>query len=465
MKPELPIFSLLFVDDEPSILTLLQKTFAGENYDLHIALDGEEALAVMAGTRIDAALIDLKMPDMDGLSLLKKIKKSHQDVQVSILTGCGGIKDAVNAIKLGAVDFLEKPFSPEGLRARIAQLHKIWHLKEENTSLKAKMQTHFHFDPLVGNCTTMLEMKELIARVGPSNFTILIQGETGTGKELVARAIHAHSPRAGYNFVPVDCAAISETVMESELFGHAKGAFTGAHISTLGLIRSADKGTLFLDEVGELSPAIQAKLLRTIQEKEVRPVGSSKNYPVDIRILAATNRKLAEEVSLGNFREDLYYRLNVLAISVPPLRDLKEDIPLLTGHFLKLFSPDPSSVTAFSGEASACMQNHDWPGNIRELENVIRRIVALKNGDTVFPEDLPPAIYPLPVARPSGTDSIPAEDSLVAYETAAIRNALTKSGNNRKLAAGILGIGEATLYRKIKKYGILINRAYPYQND
>ena len=446
-------FSLLCVDDEPPMLRLLEETFAEEDYDIHTASDANEALVLLQKTRIDAALIDFMMPRMDGLTLLKRIRKEHPVIMNIILTGQGGIKEAVEAIKLGAVDFLEKPFSPDGLRVRVAQLHEIWELKEENRHLREKIKNQFGFHDLVGNSTAILKLKELIARVGPTDSTILIQGQTGTGKELVARAIHFHSPRNKKNFVPVDCAAISETVMESELFGHVKGAFTGAHTSTLGLIRSADKGTLFLDEVGDLSAAIQVKLLRTIQEKEVRPVGASRNYPVDIRILAATNRDLAEEVVQGNFREDLFYRLNVLTMNLPPLRDRKEDIPLLARYFLKRFSTDFSPVTDISSEVLFCFENHDWPGNIRELENVIRRAVALGKQEAILPEDLPSNLY-TPPNEHSQIIGRPPNDSLAAYEIAAIRNALIKSGNNRQKAAKVLGIGEATLYRKIKIYGI-----------
>ncbi len=317
---------------------------------------------------------------MDGVNLLKAIRRFDPAVRIIILTGHGSVAEAVRAIKLGAVDFLEKPFSAETLRARVAQLHQIWELEEENRRLKAKMDFRFGFEHLVGNSTAVLRLKEMITRVGPTDATILIQGETGTGKELVARAIHFHSPRSENHFVPVDCAAISETVMESELFGHLKGAFTGAHTSTLGLIRSADRGTLFLDEISEISPAVQVKLLRTIQEKEVRPVGSSRSYRVDVRVFAATNRDLLEAVKHGSFREDLFYRLNVLTVNVPPLRDRKEDIPLLVKYFLNRFSTDHSAVRDTSPEALYCLENYDWPGNVRELENVIRRAVALGKG-------------------------------------------------------------------------------------
>jgi transcriptional regulator with PAS, ATPase and Fis domain len=326
-------------------------------------------------------------------------------------------------------------------------------LTKENLALRQKMESHFRFDRLVGNSTPMLRLKETIAQVGPGDTSVLVQGETGTGKELVAKAIHYHSPRSEQVFVPVDCAAISETVIESELFGHVKGAFTGAHTSSLGLVRSAHKGTLFLDEIAELSPAMQAKLLRTLQEREVRPVGSSRSHAVDVRILAATNRDLTEEVSLGNFREDLFYRLNVVAVSVVPLRDRREDIPLLATYLVKQFATDFSPVKDISKEALICLEHHDWPGNVRELENVLRRAVALGKGKTIIPEDLPSNIH-IPAVEPSPDALRVSDDTLAAYETAALKNALQKSGHNRKMAAQILGIGEATLYRKIKKYDI-----------
>ncbi len=446
-------FNLLLVDDDPKILKLLQNTFAEDNYEIHTSSNGREAIETLKRKKIDAALIDLILPEMNGLSLLQEIRKRSPAIMVIMLTGHGGIREAVKATQLGAIDFLEKPFEVNALRLRVGQLYRIWQLNEENRKLRAGIKYRFGYHDLVGNSTSILKLKEMIAGVGHTDTTILIQGETGTGKELVAKAIHYHSPRCDSSFVPVDCAAISETVMESELFGHVKGAFTGAHTATLGLIRSADKGTLFLDEVGDLSPAIQVKLLRTIQEKEVRPVGSSRSYAVDVRILAATNRDLAEEVSLGNFREDLFYRLNVLTINVPPLRDRKDDIPLLARHFLKRFASDSFPVTDTSPEALICLENYDWPGNIRELENVIRRSVALRKADVIRLEDLPAEIYDPPINR-SSTSVRRSDDSLTAYEIAAIRNALVKSGGNRAQTAKILKIGEATLYRKIKKYRI-----------
>jgi len=446
-------FSLLLVDDEPNVLSTLKRTFLGADYDIHTAPNGREALELLRDLRIDAAIIDLKMPGMDGLTLLKNLKKDHPRVMAVMLTGHSSIKEAVEAVKLGAVDFLEKPFLPEELRARMAQLHRIWELEEANRNLRTKIESQFSFDRLVGNSTAILRLKQKICQVGPSDESILIQGETGTGKELVARAIHRHSRRSNNNFVPVDCAAISETVIESELFGHVKGAFTGAHISTLGLIRSADKGTLFLDEIFELSLPLQAKLLRTIQEQEIRPVGSDKSFPVNVRIISATNRNLKEEVGQGSFREDLFYRLNVVTLNVPSLRDRKEDIPLLARYFVKRIGTEFIPLNKISQEALICMENYDWPGNVRELENVIRRAMVMGEQDVITPDDLPPTIY-VPSDKNVRSIEQPSDDSLAASEKIAIQNVLTKSRHNRKKAAQILGIGEATLYRKIKKYRI-----------
>ena len=451
-------FRLLLVDDEPSVLSSLKRIFFEDEYQIHTAGNGAQALELLAEIKIDAALIDLKMPGMDGLTLMKEMRKDFPQVMVIILTGHGSIQEAVDAVKLGAVDFLEKPYEPEALRNRIAQLHQIWNLREENRQLRSRIEFQFGFDRLVGNSTAMLKLKELIAQIGPNDAPVLIQGETGTGKELVARAIHHHSPRSASNFVPVDCAAISETVIESELFGHVKGAFTGAHMSTLGLVRSADEGTLFLDEVGELSPAIQSKLLRTVQESEVRPVGSNKAYPVDIRILAATNRDLAREVAGNNFREDLYYRLNVVVIEVPPLRERKDDIALLAKYFLKRFATDLTPTKDIARKTYFFLVNYDWPGNIRELENVIRRAIALGRSELIEPEDLPANIF-TPAGYGPGPTDIPSDDSMTSYEKSAILNALKKSGYNRRIAAQILGVGEATLYRKISKYGLTARTA------
>ncbi len=446
-------FSLMLVDDEPAILSSLKRIFRKAPYDLHIADSGIAALEVLEQKPVDAALVDLKMPGMDGMQLLEKVKAKWPGIHVVMLTGYGGIKEAVEAIKLGAADFLQKPFEAETIDARINQIYHIWRLEQENKRLKDRVQFQFGYDQLIGNSTTMLKLKKMIMQVAGSDAPVLIQGETGTGKELVSRAIHHHSTRSRHPFVAVDCASISETVMGSELFGHVKGAFTGAHESTKGLIRSADKGTLFLDEVGELSLSMQVKLLRSIQEKEVRPVGASQSYPVDVRILAATNRNLEEEVAEGRFRQDLYYRLNVVVLGVPSLESRPEDIPLLARYFVRQFATAASTVRQISNEALICLSNYDWPGNVRELENVVRRAVAMGQEESIEPCDLPEGLNGGGCAV-TGEPEEGGRDSLAAYELAAIRNALLKCDGHRKKAAQMLGIGEATLYRKLNKYQI-----------
>ena len=440
-------FTLLFVDDEESILSALKRVFFKADYILHAVNNGEDALARMAETEIHAALIDLRMPGLDGLSLLKKVKDLYPHIMVVVLTGHGSIQNAVEAIKTGAVDFIEKPFISESLVARIQQLSKIWQLGQENQRLKNEMGFRFKYEKFIGNSSKALGLKKMISQVGPSDATVLIQGETGTGKELVAKAIHHHSARLKCGFVVVDCATISETMLESELFGHVKGAFTGAYAETKGLVRAAHKGTLFFDEIGELPLQVQAKLLRLIQEREIRPVGSNKSVKVDIRILAATNRDLKTEIRKNRFREDLYYRLDTVMVKVPPLRERIEDIDPLTDHFLKKLKTDFSVVEAVSKEALTYMEKYQWPGNIRELENVIRRVMALSSNTIILPEDLPETIN-----NTAFKGFLTGEDSLEAYEKAAIKNALRKSNNHRKKASQILEIGEATLYRKIRKY-------------
>jgi DNA-binding NtrC family response regulator len=447
-------FSLLLVDDEPAILSSLKRIFRRAPYEIHTAENGMAAMEILSRNPIDAALVDLKMPEMDGMELLEKIKANWPAVHVVMLTGYGGVKEAVEAIKLGAADFLQKPFEAETIDARINQIYHIWRLEQENQRLRDRIQFKFGYDQLIGNSTIMLKLKKMILQVAGADAPVLIQGETGTGKELVARAIHHHSPRHPYPFVAVDCASISETVMGSELFGHVKGAFTGAHESTIGLIRSADKGTLFLDEVGELSLSMQVKLLRTIQEKEVRPVGASQNFPVDVRLLAATNRNLEEEVAEGRFRQDLYYRLNVIVLGAPSLEARPDDIPLLVRHFIQQFATPASTVQRISNEALGCLSSYDWPGNVRELENVIRRAVAMGQEESIRPCDLPESFNGGSCSAGPGSDAV-SMDSLAAYEEAAIRNALLKCDGHRKKTADLLGIGEATLYRKLNKYKIL----------
>jgi DNA-binding NtrC family response regulator len=448
-------FALLLVDDEPAALSALKRVFRQSPYEVHTAGSGAAALQILGRAPIDAAMVDLLMPAMDGMALLEHLRVHYPTVQVVILTGHGGVQEAVQAVKLGAVDFFQKPFETENLQARIAQLHRMWLLERENRLLKQQVQTEAGFDHLIGSAEAILNVKKMILQVAPSDAPILIQGETGTGKELVAQAIHHHSQRSKQPFVAVDCAGISETLLGSELFGHVKGAFTGAFEHTAGLVRSADKGTLFLDEVGELPLSMQVKLLRTIQEKEVRPVGASRSYPVNVRFLAATNRNLEEEVAQGRFRQDLYYRLNVVVMTVPPLRDRMDDVPLLVRHFIHQFRTPASPVRTISKEALVCLMAYEWPGNVRELENAMRRAVAMGQAAHIASRDLPDTILAATGAvEPLRPDPATAGLSMSAYEAAAIRNALVQCRGNRRKAAGLLEIGEATLYRKIKKFDL-----------
>jgi DNA-binding NtrC family response regulator len=451
-KEPTELFKLLLVDDEPSIIASLKRTLRNDAYLFMTAGNGREALAVLARDPADAAIIDLKMPQMDGMALLRHLRKTYSSMQVIMLTGHGGVDDAVEAIRQGATDFLEKPYPPEGLITRVDQMHRIWVLQKENDQLKQEAQFRFGYDQLVGMSRPMLDLKSTVAQVAPSDASVLILGETGTGKELVARSIHYHSRRSKKAFIPVDCAAISETVIESELFGHIKGAFTGAHETTLGLVRAADQGTLFLDEVGELAPAIQAKLLRTIQEREVRPVGGSKTFGVDLRIIAATNRNLQKAAADGTFREDLYYRLNVIDLHVPPLRERCGDILQLARHFIERYRIDSDLATTITPQAAAFLENYDWPGNVRQLENIIHRAVAMCGKATVDEIHLPPEITGNTL--PAQDMAMPKMDTLAAYELMAIENALKKSNRNRRHAAQLLEIGESTLYRKMKLYDL-----------
>lgn len=449
-------FTLLVVDDDPHFQILLKTVFMEENYSLHPADTGEEALKLLGNFRFDAVIIDLGLPGMDGMTLLKEVKKIYPEIMVIMLTGKGNVQLAVEAIKAGADDFLQKPFPQEALRARVDKMYRIWLLKEENNNLK--LETKFDYAPLKGISSSMVQLKKMIVRVGPTDISILIQGETGTGKELVAKAVHYHSTRKSNPFVVVDCASISSTVIESELFGHIKGSFTGAINSATGLIRSADGGTLFFDEIGELDLSVQSKLLRVLQEREVRPLGSLKNFPVDIRILAATNRNLREEVKKRRFREDLFYRIQGVTLEVPPLRIRKTDIALLAEHFSRENREMVNESNCISNEVLNLLGNYDWPGNIRELQNVIMSASAIRKHGQILMEDLPP-FYTTADQNHGNRNSFYAPDiyNPVDDEINEIINTLRSCRGNRRKAAKKLNIGEATLYRKIKKYNITKN--------
>lgn len=439
-------FKILAIDDDPMFLRSLKRVLNNTPYHLTTLTDPVQALGTMASGRFDLVLLDLKMPGRDGLAVLDELMSHFPELIVLMLTGHGGVQEAVQAVKLGAADFLEKPCPPAVLCQVLDRYHQIW---QQRCSQSPGEQQAFTYPDMVGDSPAINAIKKMIVRAAVSEAPVLVLGESGTGKELAARAIHHHSLRKSKPFCVIDCAAINESVLESELFGYEKGAFTGAERPTQGLIRAADKGTLFFDEIGELPLKMQAKLLRTLQEREVRPVGSTKSQPVDIRVIAATNRDLEQEVGKGLFRADLYFRISAIPIVLPPLRNRGGDIPLLVEHCLRHLTPArPKEVGV---EALRLLQAYHWPGNIRELHNVLRRALALSEQELILPVDLPATLV---VQEGRSQDIAPENDTLAAYEQSAVENALKKTSNNKRQAAQLLGISEATLYRKLKQFSL-----------
>ncbi len=370
--------SILVVDDEVAIRTSLRSILEDEGYEVSVAANGVEALKIYGTDPPDLMILDIWMPEMDGLETLRRVKEFVPATQVMMISGHGSIETAVKAIKLGAYDYIEKPLSLENVTFRVKQALEQFRLAQENRSLRTKVQQKFE---LVGQSPAMQRLRELIETAGPTNSRVLIGGENGTGKELVARAIHRHSTRSDHPFVAVNCAAIPETLIESELFGHEKGSFTGATSMKRGQFEQADGGTLFLDEIGDMSLSTQAKVLRALQEQQFTRVGGTKLMKVDVRVLAASNKDLEKEIGKGHFREDLYYRLNVVPIVVPPLRERREDIPALVRHFMKTHVEEQGlRIKEVTPEAMAVFQQYEWPGNIRELRNLIERLMIMVPG-------------------------------------------------------------------------------------
>jgi two-component system nitrogen regulation response regulator NtrX len=373
--------SILVVDDEEAIVSSLSSILEDEGYEVSVAKSGTEALKIYTTDPPDLMLLDIWMPDMDGLETLRRIKELVPTAQVMMMSGHGSIETAVKAIKLGAYDYIEKPLSLENVTLRVKHALEQYRLEEENRSLRTKVQRKFE---LVGQSPAMQQLRQLIDTAGPTNSRVLIGGENGTGKELVARAIHVQSARADHPFVAVNCAAIPETLIESELFGHEKGSFSGATSMKRGQFEQADGGTLFLDEIGDMSLSTQAKVLRALQEQQFTRVGGTKLMKVDVRVLAASNKDLLKEIEKGSFREDLYYRLNVVPIVVPPLRERREDIPLLIRHFMKVHAEEQGlRVKEVTPEAMNVFQQYEWPGNIRELRNLIERLMIMVPGGVI----------------------------------------------------------------------------------
>ena len=447
---------LLIVDDEQSIRRLCMTVGESLGFACLEASNAEAALALLEEQPAHMILTDMVMPHMSGLEFLEKVKKILPRTEVAVMTGHGSIETAVQAMKLGAYDYIAKPFSPlEELRLFLRRMAEKVRLVEENQFLRDRMDTESQLHGIVGSSAKIQDVLRMVSRLKDTRTPVLITGESGTGKELVARAIHFRGPFASRPFVAVDCGSLVPTLIESELFGYEKGAFTGALKSKTGLFHAADGGTLFLDEIGELPPEMQAKLLRVLQEKEVRPVGSNQRMKVDVRVIAATNRDLETEYRKGTFRKDLYFRLNVVAVHVPPLRERRSDIPMLAHWFLDRCAPGRS--VQISNSAMKSLLQYDWPGNVRDLENCIERAVALSSQPLLDTTDLPPAIASAqPAPEISSANFVPAETAtdLEDIERATIERVFRQVIGDKVLAGKMLGISRATLYRKLKRYNI-----------
>jgi DNA-binding NtrC family response regulator len=440
--------SLLLADDDPVALALLAEVLAREGYRVQSAGGGAECLALAERDSFDVAIVDLRMPDLDGLQVVRRLAAIQPGISVVILTAFATIDSAIEAIREGASDYLSKPFRMEQIKIVVRRILEARRLAQQNLHYRQALQDRFGVQNLVGQSGAMVEVYKLVARVASVDTTVLVQGETGTGKELVARAIHYASPRADAPFVVVDCTAVPEALFESELFGHERGAFTGAFLARRGLFETAAGGTCFLDEIGELSAPLQAKLLRTLQDQAVRRVGGNDWIPVDVRVIAATNRDLRKRVEEGRFREDLYYRLNVVAINVPPLRERPEDLSLLAQHFVEKYAHAAHKPTrGLTPDALALLTAYHWPGNVRELENAIERAVALSSSELLMPDDLPP--QPRQETPPTVLPSVAM--TLEEVKRWYVSRVLADVGGNKVQAAERLGIDRATLYRMLRR--------------
>jgi DNA-binding NtrC family response regulator len=438
---------ILVVDDEAIVRESLSDWLKDAGYQVFTAESGPEALKVIEKEMPAIMIADLVMPGMDGIELMKRAKVKQPGIEVIIITAYASIPTAITAIKEGAYDYIEKPFCPERAELLVKKLAEHQELIEENLSLRQRLEDRYRFENIITKSPKMQRLIELIKVVGKSNATVLITGESGTGKELVARAIHSQSRRYNKPFIAVSCAALPESLLESELFGHEKGSFTGAYTQKKGKFEFANGGTLFLDEVGEMSANIQVHLLRVLEEKEFTRVGGNEPIKVDVRVISATNKDLRKAIEKQEFREDLYYRLNVVNIELPPLRERKEDIPLLAEHFLNKFAAENrKEVTGFSPDAMELLLDYDWSGNVRELENAIERAVILAKDSFITVADLPQENLPLIRLASTGKN-------LKEVEKNHLLNVLREAGGNYSKAARILGISRMTLYNKAKEYG------------
>ncbi|MBZ5599833.1 MAG: sigma-54 dependent transcriptional regulator [Acidobacteriia bacterium] len=444
--------NLLVVDDERAIREACREVAQSLGFNTFAADSAEHGYRLLDAHGIDVVLLDLRLPGAGGLEALHQIKERRPDAVVIVVTGYGTVQSAVQAMKNGAYDYVTKPFGIDELKLLLERVAGHLKLKTENRMLREKIKSKQGFGSIVGRAPEMEKLYRIIAKAAHSSHPVLILGESGTGKEMVARSIHFSGPFRDKPFIPVDCGSLVPTLIESELFGYVKGAFTGANQSKEGLLAIAEGGTVFLDEVGELSVDLQAKLLRAIQEKEIRPVGSTKRVPINVRILAATNRDLEQAVAQGTFRRDLYFRLNVLSLRIPPLRERRQDIPLLAAHFLERLSRTSGQERVLSDDALKAMLAYDWPGNVRELENCLERACAFTTGPIVHVNDLPTSIHSAPDGMPSGGDLTARIIPMAELEKQTILSAIAQLNGDKLLAARLLGIGKTTLYRKLKEY-------------
>ncbi len=451
--------NILILDDEQNYLLILEAMLSDEGYKITALSDPETGLAFLDESEVDLVITDMKMPKLTGSDVLAHVKKNFPHIPVIIMTAFGSIESAVEAMKIGAFDYITKPFANEELLLSVTKAAQFAKTQQENRMLREQIKDRYSPNNIIGRSKPMLHVFEMIHKAAPGNSTVLITGESGTGKELVAQAVHQSSPRCDNPFVSVNCMALSAGVLESELFGHEKGSFTGAVALRRGRFEMADKGTLFLDEIGELSHDMQVKLLRVLQEKTIERVGGVDSIKVDIRIVAATNKNLKEAVENGTFREDLYYRLNVVSIELPPLRERREDIPFMIDHFLAKYSAENNKkFEGFSPAAMDYMSAYEWPGNVRQLQNVIERCVVLTSGTVIKTDDLPAEIKDEETQFKSAVDLLPTKINLAQaldkIEATLVRRALVQSNFVKVDAAEMLGLSKSLLQYKLKKYGI-----------
>ncbi len=443
---------ILLVEDEKNTREGLKWALEGTGAEIVTAADGEQALLALGNEPFDLVISDLRMPKMDGMELLHHVREEHPDTEFIILTGHGTVEGAVQAMKQGVFDYLIKPVNIDELQMLVERVFSQRSLRQENERLKREVNERYGFESIIGRSAQMEAIFDKIRQVAPTRASVLIQGETGTGKELLAKAIHFNSPRKSKPFIAVNCGALTQTLLESELFGHEKGAFTGAVKQKLGRFEMAHTGTIFLDEIGETSPEFQVRLLRVLQEQEFERVGGTKPVKVDVRVIAATNRDLKKEVDAGRFREDLYYRLNVVRIDLPPLRERREDIPLLADSFLRKFNAEHGRELAFHPKAIQALQNFGWPGNVRQLRTVVESLVILTPGREILPKHLPEEIRT--DAEPGHQVKIRVGMTVAEAERELIRATLAELDGNKAKAARSLGLGRKTLYRKLAEYGM-----------